>query len=303
MAAESYPDDLTYHPRARLGPHRRRRGRRSGITWYAPGRARRARPLRAAGRRRDDLEGRRVRRGRVGQGRLRPDRAALGRGARGEPEGRRRARDGERGPLRRGLARPHPPRRPGGGRRADGRRGVQGLDLLDAVSLPLADRRRPRGDARGDRRLVGRGALPRHPRRRCASGPRSTSSPRSPSRSSSRTSRSSPSRNVAHRRGALVPRRRDLRPLRAGGRRRRPPARRVPDRVHAVPAGDEPGRAADDLRVPDRDLRADRHGRLERVRLRRHDGRRRRLLHRQARDRPVEGRPRRGASTRRCARS
>ena len=68
------------------------------------------------------------------------------------------------------------------------------------------------------------------------------------------------------RRGALVPRRGDLRPLRPGGRRRRPPARRVPDRVHAVPAGDEPGRPAGDLRVPDRDLRADRHGRLERVR-------------------------------------
>ena len=45
------------------------------------------------------------------------------------------------------------------------------------------------------------------------------------------------------------------------------------------------------------------HGRLERVGLRRHDRRRRRLLHRQARDRPVEGRRRRGASTRRCARS
>ena len=61
-----------------------------------------------------------------------------------------------------------------------------------------------------------------------------------------------------HDEGALVPRRRDLRPLRARGRRRRPPARRVPDRVHAVPAGDEPGRAAGDLRVPDGDLRADR---------------------------------------------
>ena len=76
-------------------------------------------------------------------------------------------------------------------------------------------------------------------------------------------------RNVAHRRGALVPRRRHLRPLRPGGRRRRPLARRVPDGVHAVPAGDEPGRAAGDLRVPDRDLRADGDGRLERVRLRR----------------------------------
>ena len=72
-----------------------------------------------------------------------------------------------------------------------------------------------------------------------------------------------------HGRRALVPRRRHLRPLRAGGRRRRAPARRAPDRVHAVPARDEPGRAPGDLRVPDRDLRADRDGRLERVGLRR----------------------------------
>ena len=71
-------------------------------------------------------------------------------------------------------------------------------------------------------------------------------------------------------------------------------ARRVPDGVHAVPARDEPGRPPGDLRVPDRDLRAHRDGRLERVRLRRHDRRRRRVLHREARDRPLEGRARGG---------
>ena len=76
-------------------------------------------------------------------------------------------------------------------------------------------------------------------------------------------------RGTSTRRGAVVPRRRHLRPLRPRGRRRGAPARRVPDGVHAVPAGDEPGRAAGDLRVPDRDLRAHGHGRLERVRLRR----------------------------------
>ena len=102
-------------------------------------------------------------------------------------------------------------------------------------------------------------------------------------------------RNVAHGSRALVPRRRDLRPLRPRRRRRDALARRVPDRVHAVPAGDEPGRAPGDLRVPDGDLRADGDGRLERLGLRRHDGRRRRLLHREARDRPDEGRARRGA--------
>ena len=79
-------------PRARLGPHR---GRRGGARDHLarPGRARRARPLRAARGGRDDREGRGVRRGRVGQGRLGPDRTALRRGARGQRDGRRRARD------------------------------------------------------------------------------------------------------------------------------------------------------------------------------------------------------------------
>ena len=97
-------------------------------------------------------------------------------------------------------------------------------------------------------------------------GPARPRAARSPSRSSSRTSRSSP-------RATSTPAS-ELSFLGAGiydhyvpgGRRRRAPARRVPDRVHAVPAGDEPGRPADDLRVPDRDLRADRDGRLERLR-------------------------------------
>ncbi len=110
-------------------------------------------------------------------------------------------------------------------------------------------------------------------------------------------------RREERRRRGLVPRRRHLRPLRPGGRRRGAPARRVPDRVHAVPARAVPGRAAGDLRVPDRDLRADRHGRLERLRLRRHDRRRRRLLRREGRDRAQRrsSSPRR--RTRRCARS
>ena len=103
-ASESYPDDLLYnreHDWARiegdeavLGDHLVRARR-----------ARRARPLRAARGRRDDREGQAVRRGRVGQGRLGRDRAALRRGDRGQRQGRRRARDGERGRLRRGLAR------------------------------------------------------------------------------------------------------------------------------------------------------------------------------------------------------
>ena len=78
-AAESYPDDLRYHPEHDWARDRRRRGD-ARHHLVRGGRARRARPLRAAGGRRDDHEGRVLRRGRVGQGRLRRDRAALGRG-------------------------------------------------------------------------------------------------------------------------------------------------------------------------------------------------------------------------------
>ena len=102
-------------------------------------------------------------------------------------------------------------------------------------------------------------------------------------------------RERRHEPRALVPRGRHLRPLRAGGRRRRPPARGAPDRVHAVPGRDEPGRAPGDLRVPDRDLRADGDGRVERVGVRRDDGRRRRLLRREARHGPLPRRARRDA--------
>src|SRR5581483_3774101 len=83
------------------------------------------RALRAAGRGSDHHEGRVVRRGRVGQGGLRPDRAALGRGARGQPEGCGRAGDGERGPVRRRVAPSHPHERPLRGRRAARRDRVQ----------------------------------------------------------------------------------------------------------------------------------------------------------------------------------
>ena len=160
--------------------------------------------------------------------------------------------------------------------------------------LPLADRRRPRGDARGDRRRLDRRSL--------RAGPRGVRFEREldvpPALSEVELMRhleELAARNAHIGLGALVPRRGDLRPLRAGGRRRDPRARRVPDRVHAVPARDEPGRAAGDLRVPDRDLRADRDGRLERVRLRRHDGGRGRLLRGEAHERPLEDRARRDA--------
>ena len=46
-------------------------------------------------------------------------------------------------------------------------------------------------------------------------------------------------------------------------------ARRVLQRLHAVPGRGEPGHAAADLRIPDDDGAPDRHGRLERLAVRR----------------------------------
>ena len=64
----------------------------------------------------------------------------------------------------------------------------------------------------------------------------------------------------------LLPRRRDVRPLRAGDRRRDHPALRVPHALHAVPARDLAGRPAGDVRVPDGDVGADRAAGLQRRR-------------------------------------
>ena len=75
-------------------------------------------------------------------------------------------------------------------------------------------------------------------------------------------------RNVSHRGRDQLHRRRHVRPLRAEPDRLDPLPLRVPDAVHALPARDLPGRAAGDVRVPDRDLRADRPAGLQRVRLR-----------------------------------
>src|SRR5262249_40002724 len=80
-------------------------------------------------------EGSAVRRGRVRQGRLRRDRSALGRGRRGEPQSGRRAGDGERGPIRRGVARPRAHERHVRSGLAPGRRGVQ-AGRRRAVTLP-----------------------------------------------------------------------------------------------------------------------------------------------------------------------
>jgi glycine cleavage system H protein len=60
----------------------------------------------------------------------------------------------------------------------------------------------------------------------------------------------------------------------------------VPDALHALSAGDLPGRPAGDVRIPDGDLRADRDGRFERLGLRGPVGACRRRLSREAHQRP-----------------
>ena len=274
-ASESYPDDLRYHPGhdwARVdgdGGDDRHHLVRAGL-------ARRARPLRAA-RGRARRSRRTATYGEVESVKAVSDLIAplsgevleVNEGVVDEPEHR------QRGSLRRGLARPHPPDRSVRARRPARRRCVPEAARRARVRyLSLTE-----GDSEEMLAAIGvvgrRGAVPRHPRGRSVRARRSSSSRRSPSPSSSPTSELARGENV----GTAV----ELSFLGAGMYdhyvpavcRHGPVARRVPDRVHAVPARDEPGRAAGDLRVPDGDLRADRDGRLERVRLRRLDGRRR----------------------------
>ena len=81
----------------------------------------------------------------------------------------------------------------------------------------------------------------------------------------------------------------------------------VPHAVHALPAGDQPGRPAGDVRVPDGDQRADRPAGLQRVGLRGPARRRRGRVPREARQRRAATSSSRAACTRtaarRCARS
>ena len=62
-----------------------------------------------------------------------------------------------------------------------------------------------------------------------------------------------PARAQEHGRGrsAVLPRRRRLPASHPGQRRSPDPARRVPDRLHALPAGNRAGHAADAVRIPD----------------------------------------------------
>ena len=294
MADPSYPDDLVYHPEhdwARVD------GRRGDVRDHLvrPGRARRGRVLRPARDRRRGDQGPVVHRGRVGQGRVGRDRAAVGRDHRGQRLARRHARDDQRGSrtATAGWSRsgcPTPPRRTRCSTRRPTRR------RCSELTVHLSHRRRPARDARHDRRRVGsrscsptsRTRLRLRPaagaRRRAvrAGGVRGAAGAGGPQRRAPRTrSRSSARGMYDH----YVP----------GADRLDHHALGVPHAVHALPARDLAGRPAGDVRVPDRDLRADRPAGLERLGVRGPERGRRRRLRRQAdqRQAPVRGLPRR----------
>ena len=131
--------------------------------------------------------------------------------------------------------------------------------------LHLRHRRRPPGDARRHRRRARSTSCSTPCPRACGSAARSTSRPASRSRRSTRACATSPPATSRTEDEISLPRRRDVRPLRPEPDRLDPLALGVPDALHALPARDLPGRAAGDVRVPDRDLRADRPAGLQRV--------------------------------------
>ena len=124
------------------------------------------------------------------------------------------------------------------------------------------------GDARRHRRRLDRGSARPHP----DEGPAVAAAQPAARHGRDRPDPPSPAHRRPERgrgRPRLLPRRRLLRPR--DPEPDQPPdlPRRVLHRLHAVPAGSQPGHAPLDLRVPDHDGGADRHGRRQRLDLRR----------------------------------
>ena len=255
----------------------------SAITWFAR-RARRARPLRAARRRAPVAKDSSY--GEVESVKAVSDLIAPLSGEVLEVNaGRRRARDRERGPLRRGLADPHPPQRPVGAStrcstspayRDDDRRRSE-LSLAHATRTATRCSRRSASSRSRSSSATSRPAS--------ASAASSTSRRALRGRARRATSRSSRRRTSST---SLVPRRGIY-------------DHYVPAVVDAVLQRGEfltaytpyqpelsQGMLQAIFEYQTAICELTGHGRLERVGLRRHDRRRRRLLRRQGRDRPRE---------------
>ncbi len=240
---------------------------RRSATWCSS-RCRRS----AASRRGRGLRRRRIRQGRFR--RLQPGEPA--RWSRATPTLGGAARADQPGPLRRRLDHAHPPGRQGAVRRAARREGLRSgagrrnpltqggaampfiphtaddvRDMLAAIGAP-----RHRGAVRRD---PGRPARPRA-RRHPAGAHRNGDRP------------PDVGARGAGRPAAQLHRRRRLRAPHSGGGVGDRHARRVLQRLHAVPGRGEPGHAAAALRIPDDDGQPDRHAGLERVAVRRRLG-------------------------------
>ena len=197
MADASYPDDLKYHAEhdwARIDGDTAT----FGITWYAQDQLGEVVFFDPPDGRQDGDQGRAVRRGRVREGGLRRRRAAVGRDHRGQRGARRRAREDQRGPVRRRLD----------GEGASSRTPSEVEDLLDADAyegslclspLHLRHRRRPARRCSSASAPARSTSCSPTSRRACGSAARSTCRRASRSRRCTRYLRDLAARNVSHR--------------------------------------------------------------------------------------------------------
>ena len=209
--------------------------------------------------RRARREGRRaVRGGRVGEGRLGCLRPLAGEVIAGNPQLGQRAGARSTGSLRRGLA---------AAAAAGGRRARAASCSSPAEYAEAAATRRAADGLHSPHRGRRRGTCSR------PSASPASSSCSTRSRSAAQSSRSRACRTALNemqigrlmserartrRPAAVLHRRRRLRAPHSGGRVGHHHARRVLQRLHAVPGGGEPGHAAADLRIPDDDRAASR---------------------------------------------
>ena len=268
-AAESYPDDLRYH---REHDWARVDGDTAtfGVTWYAQdslGDLVVYLPPEAGA---EVRAGARVRRARVGQGRVGHRRAALGHRDRGQPGRDRRARARQRRSLRPGLADPRAALRPRRARRACSTRRPT-PHTWRASSDGAAGRSRARRPvlAAAHRALArGSGAHARAARARLARRSRARGGARlDPARQRSRPARGAArDRRAGRAARARAPQPRDddddrprlLRHAHAAGRAAQ--GAREPGLVHglhALPAGDLAGPPGGAAQLPDDGLRPD----------------------------------------------